>query len=333
MVNLVTGATGLVGMHIVLDLLSRNETVKATYTKNSSFETINSLFVFYKKKSLLNKIHWLEMDIEDISQVYEQLQNVDHVYHCAAIVSFSKKERTKMHRINVKGTSNIVNACLENNIKKLGFISSVAAIGRKGNGIYSESNNWVESGDNSYYAISKYKAENEVWRGIQEGLNAVITNPGIILGPSNWNRSSTALFKKIYSGLTYFPTGTNGFVDVRDVSKSIIELTQSKINNQRFIIVAENISYQKVFQIIAQNFNVKVPHKLASKKLLKIAYKLEVLRCFFSRKNPQLTRETAKTSSQNNEYLNKKIRETLNYKFINIEDSIINTTKYLLEFK
>ena len=236
-----------------------------------------------------------------------------------------------MHRINVKGTSNIINACLENNIKKLGFVSSVAAIGRKGNGIYSESNNWVESGDNSYYAISKYKAENEVWRN-SRGLNAVITNPGIILGPSNWNRSSTTLFKKIYSGLTYFPSGTNGFVDVRDVSKSIIELTQSKINNQRFIVVAENISYQKVFEIIAQNFNVKVPHKIASKKLLKIAYKLETLRCF-SRKNPQLTRETAKTSSQNNEYLNKKIIETLNYKFINIEDSIINTTKYLLEFK
>ena len=333
MINLVTGATGLVGMHIVLDLLSKNETVKATYTKNSSFETINSLFDFYNKKALLKKIQWLEMDIEDISQVYEQLQKVDHVYHCAAIVSFSKKERTKMHNINVKGTLNIVNACLENKIKKLGFVSSVAAIGRKGDGIYSENNSWIENGHNSFYAISKYKAENEVWRGIQEGLNAVITNPGIIIGPSSWNRSSTSLFKKIYSGLSYYPSGTTGFVDVRDVSKSIIELTQSNIDNQRFIIVAENISYKRVFQIIAKNLKVKIPNKLASKKLLKLAYRFEAIRCFFTRKNPQLTSETAQTSSQKNEYLNNKLKETLNYKFINIEDSIVNTCKYLLKFK
>ena len=230
MTNLVTGATGLVGMHIVLDLLKKNEIVKATHTKNSSFETIEKLFEFYHQKSLLKKINWVEMDLEDVSQVYQHTRDVDHVYHCAAIVSFSKKQRVKMHNINVKGTSNIVNACLDNKVKKLGFISSVAAIGRKGNSSYTEKNSWVNGSDNSYYAISKFKAENEVWRGIQEGLNAVITNPGIIIGPSIWNRSSTSLFKKIHSGVSHFPSGSNGFVDVRDVSRSIIELTKSTCN-------------------------------------------------------------------------------------------------------
>ena len=260
MINLVTGATGLVGMHIVLDLLSKNETVKATYTKNSSFETINSLFDFYNKKALLKKIQWLEMDIEDISQVYEQLKKVDHVYHCAAIVSFSKKERTKMHNINVKGTLNIVNACLENKIKKLGFVSSVAAIGRKRDGIYSENNSWIENGHNSFYAVSKYKAENEVWRGIQEGLNAVITNPGIIIGPSSWNRSSTSLFKKIYSGLSYYPSGTNGFVDVRDVASAhVLAMENKSSNGERFALAECDLWYKDIAKLLRENGFKKAP--------------------------------------------------------------------------
>ena len=151
----------------------------------------------------------------DITQVYEAVKDVDYVYHSAAIVSFIKKDRKRLMNINVKGTANIVNACIDENIKKLGFISSVAAIGRSGSGNYSETNKWVESNDNSYYAISKYKAEIEVWReSIEEGLNAVITNPGIIIGPSDWNRSSTTIFKQINKGLAFFPNGKNGFVDV-----------------------------------------------------------------------------------------------------------------------
>ena len=331
--NLITGATGLVGMHVVLDLLKKNEDVKATFTKSSNFKYINNLFSFYNKKNLLKKIEWVEMDIEDVTQVYQEINNIDHVYHCAAIVSFSKKQRTKMQNINIKGTANIVNACLENKVKKLGYISSVAAIGRKGNNTYSEKNSWVKSSDNSYYAISKHKAENEIWRGIQEGLNAVITNPGIIIGPSSWHRSSTSLFKKIYSGLSYYPEGSNGFVDVRDVSKSIIELMNSNISAERYIIVSENLSYQSVFKMIAENLNVRPPHKIASKKLMSLAWRLEALKCFLTKKNPQITKETVKTSTQKNEYDNRKIIKQLNYKFNSIEKAINNTAKYILEFK
>ena len=177
MKNLVTGATGLVGMHILIDLLSKGEKVKATFTKNSRLENVKKLFKFYNKESLFSEIEWVEMDIEDVIQVFDTVKGVDHVYHSAAIVSFLKRDQSKMSNINIKGTANIVNACLENKVKKLGHISSVAAIGRKGNGDYSEENTWLESNDNSFYAISKNKAENEVWRGVQEGLQSVIINP------------------------------------------------------------------------------------------------------------------------------------------------------------
>lgn len=333
MKNLVTGATGLVGMHILLDLLSKGEKVKATFTKNSKLENVKKLFKFYNKESLLSEIEWVEMDIEDVVQVFDAVKGVDYVYHSAAIISFLKKDQYKMSNVNIKGTANIVNACLEYKVKKLGHISSVAAIGRKGDGEYSEINSWVESNDNSFYAISKNKAENEVWRGVQEGLQAVIVNPGIIIGPSTWNRSSTTLFKQISSGLSFYPTGLNGFVDVRDVSNSIMEIMNSSLSSERYILVSENLSYESVFKSISKSLNVKPPSYPASLGLMNLAWMMEYLISLITRKSPKITKETAKTSSQKNYYNNEKIKKQIGYKFNSIENAIENTAKYILEFK
>ena len=333
MKNLVTGATGLVGMHILIDLLSKGEKVKATFTKNSRLENVKKLFKFYNKESLFSEIEWVEMDIEDVIQVFDTVKGVDHVYHSAAIVSFLKRDQSKMSNINIKGTANIVNACLENKVKKLGHVSSVAAIGRKGNGDYSEENTWLESNDNSFYAISKNKAENEVWRGVQEGLQSVIINPGIIIGPSTWHRSSTALFKKINSGLSFYPTGLNGFVDVRDVSNSIIELMKSSFSSERYILVAENLTYESVFKRISKSLNVNPPTYVATPRLMNMVWRIEYLISLVTGKNPKITKETAKTSSQKNFYNNEKIKKQIGYKFNSIENAIENTVKYILEFK
>jgi nucleoside-diphosphate-sugar epimerase len=332
--NLVTGATGLVGMHIALDLLRTGEYVQATFTKNSNFDNVKKVFSFYKSDHLYEKINWIEMNLEDTTDVFEAVKGINHVYHSAAIVSFNKKDKAKISSINIKGTANIVNACLEENIKKLGFISSVASIGRKANkqGLYTEKTKWSMSKANSYYAISKYKAENEVWRGIQEGLKAVITNPGIILGPSSWNRSSTTIFKQIHKGLAFYPNGSNGFVDVRDVSRSIIELVKSPINAERYILVGDNLSYKKMFDTVAKALNTKAPFKMATKPLLEIAWRLEALRCFLARKNPSITKETARTSVQHNNYANEKIKTALNFEFNTIDSAIKNTAKFLLKF-
>lgn len=329
--NLVTGATGLVGMHIAIDLLRKDEKVKATYTNPNNIEKVKKVFIHYEIEHLFNKIDWIEMDLEDITQVYEAVKGMDYVYHSAAVVSFNKKDRKRLMNINVKGTANIVNACIDEKIKKLGFISSVAAIGRSGNGNYSETNKWVESNDNSYYAISKYKAENEVWRGIEEGLNAVITNPGIIIGPSNWNRSSTTIFKQIHKGLSFFPEGKNGFVDARDVSKSIVNLVKSNIRSERFIIVGDNLFYKEIFQKIAEKIKVKKPSKKASRTMLEIAWRIVAIKCFITRKNPGLTKETARTSSKINIYDNQKIKTKLEYEFYTLDEAIDNTSKFILK--
>ena len=328
MKNLVTGATGLVGIHILADLLKNGEHVRATKTSNSKLEIVETVLNHYNLGEHYKNIEWVDLDVLDISQCLDVIKGIDHVYHSAAIVSFLKKERQKMYKTNIEGTANIVNACLSENVKKIGFISSVAALGRNKNNEYSEKTKWVNNKNNSHYSITKFKSENEIWRGIQEGLDAVITNPGIILGPGDWNRSSTTFFKSIINGLNFYPIGKSGFVDVRDVSKSIIELTKSEINAQKYIVVSENCSYEEIFKKIANAFDKPPPEKKASPLLLEFVWRLESLRSLISSKKPSITKETARTSSMDYIYHNDKIIKALNYKFYSIEDSINNAIKF-----
>ena len=328
MKNLVTGATGLVGTHILVDLLIKGEYVRATKTSNSNLGLVKNILKHYGIEKHFEEIEWVDLDVLDISQCIDAVKDIDHVYHSAAIVSFLKKDRDIMYKINIEGTANMVNACLAENVKKIGFISSVAAIGRNKSNTYTEKNKWSTNKDNSHYAITKFKSENEIWRGVQEGLDAVITNPGIILGPGDWSRSSTTFFKSVKKGLPYYPVGKNGFVDVRDVSNSIIQLTKSKITAEKYIIVAENSSYEKIFKTIASSFKIPQPEKKATPFLLEIAWRYEGLKKLFSSRKPSITKETARTSSMVNIYENNKIVEELNYKFNSIEDAIKNATNY-----
>ena len=331
--NLVTGATGLVGTHIVLDLLKKGQAVRATCTPRSNKKIMEHVFQHYNCHDLFGEIEWVNMELDDVTEVFNAVDGVDFVYHSAAIVSFNKSDFNSMRIINIEGTANIVNACLEKKVQKLGFISSIASIGRQGSGHYSEKNKWSSGKENSFYALTKYKAENEVWRGLEEGLDAVICNPGIILGPSNWRRSSTTLFKQIYKGLSHYPLGENGFVDVRDVSKAIIQLVEKDIKGERYILVGENLPYKVVFDEIATQLNKQKPHKKATKSLLELAWRMEAIRCFITNRKPGITKETARTSSQVNIYDNQKVINELNFTFNSIKDAVSNTASYFLKFK
>lgn len=330
--NLVTGGTGLVGSHIILDLIDKGLPVRALKRDKSNLEPIKSIFDFYKKSDLFEKIEWVNGDILDIPSLESAMDQIENVYHSAALVSFHKKHHKKMYDVNVRGTYNVVNQALSSKVKKIGHISSIAALGRNNTHYYTEDNKWKNDKNNSYYAITKYGAEREIWRGVNEGLSAVIVNPGIILGPSNWNRSSSTLFKNIYKGLKYYTTGVNGFVDVRDVSKAIISLTNSPIHSERFILVSENLSYKEVFQEIARCLKKEIPIKAASKNMLEIAWRLALLRSYFNGKTPSITKETARTSSQHFYYDASKIKKEISFEFIKTDNSIKNAAAYFLEF-
>lgn len=257
------------------------------------------------------------------------MKGCDIVYHCAALVSFRKKDFRLMMNINRKGTANIVNVCLDLKIKKLCYVSSTAAVGKVRNGTIEfavESNKWIQSPLTSGYSISKYSAEKEVWRGIEEGLNAVIINPSIIFGPGDWNESSLSIFRTLKSGLKFYTKGSNAFVDVRDVVRAMITLQNSEINSERFLCTGTNIKFYDLFLLIAKELKVKPPSIFANSFMCGLAWRISALLSLIGKKSA-LTRESVKSSQDNVEYDCSKIIKAIGLDFTSIEKTIEFTVK------
>ena len=328
----VTGGTGLVGAHLLLELLSRGYEIRALKRKDSKFDQLKSIFTFYlgdKSEIEFNKINWVDGDLLDIISLEEGITGCDKVFHCAAMISFVQRDFKRMMKINKHGTANIVNICLSAKVEQLCYLSSTAAIGRNSlNESYTEENKWVNDADNSNYAVSKYCAENEVWRGIEEGLNAVIINPSVILGPGDWNQSSLSIFKVVYKGLKFYTPGMNAVVDVRDVATILCELSEQKIENQRFLVISENLFFKDLFEKIAENFKVKAPSILVKPLMAEIAWRIVAILHFCFRKKQNITKETARSSMKISKYSNKKLKSKLNFEFITADDSIKNAVEY-----
>ncbi len=337
---LVTGGTGLVGSHLLLHIIeSRNiggEKVRAIYRNSASIEKAKSVFAFYKKEFLLQQIEWVQADITDVPSLEIAFQNIKTVYHCAALISFDPKDENKLRKINIEGTANIVNYCIAYGINKLCFISSIATLGdllpHETN--ISEESEWNPEQNHSDYAISKYGAEMEVWRGKQEGLQVIIINPGVILGPvlehKDWEQGSGQLLTLVKKGLKYYTKGTSGFVAVTDVVKTATTLMESTIKNERFIVIAENLAFQVILNTMADALKVKRPNTHASPFLMEILWRLDWLLSFILRTKRKLFKITAKATYTQNTYSNEKIKQQLDYNFTDIKpylQSIIKPVK------
>ena len=309
---LVTGGAGLLGKELITQLLLQGKQVRAIYnnTKLADFHNDN--------------LQQMQCNILDVVSLEEAMKAVEYVYHCAAIVSFNPKRKQEMFKINIEGTANVVNAALDAGIKKMVYVSSVAALGRiRENELINETMNWTEETSNSAYGQSKYLAEMQVWRGIGEGLDAVMVNPVIILGAGDWNSGSSQIFKTAYNEFPWYTDGSTGFTDVRDVVKAMIELMNSDITTERFIISAENRTYADVFNLMAKAFGKKTPHKKVTPLLAKIVWRLEAIKSFFTGKDPLLTKETAATAMTKANFDNSKLKKFVpGFSYRKIEDSI-----------
>ncbi|OUR94665.1 NAD-dependent epimerase [Flavobacteriales bacterium 34_180_T64] len=330
---LVTGGTGLVGSHLLYKLLSSNESVTAIYRRKHKLEAVKHVFSYYSKDAnvLFNKINWVEADITNITDLEVAFKNITHVYHCAAFVSFEPDKYHQLRQINIQGTANIVNLCISNAIEKLCYVSSVAAIGHNENSnkLINESTSWNPEDDNSVYAITKYGAEMEVWRGTQEGVNAVIINPGIILGPGFWRGAgSCSLIKKVYSGFNYYTLGVTGYVDVWDVVEIMQLLMKNPIKNQRYILVSDNLSFKTFQEKVAIALGVKPGKKEASTLHLEIGWRLDWLRHKLLGKRRLFVKQVAKTARTSNFYDSSKLINELDYNFNSIDNSIQKVCTY-----
>lgn len=287
----------------------------------------------YIPASILDKVEWLEGDILDVVSLEDAMEGAGAVIHAAAIVSFLRKERNKMYQVNVEGTANVVNIALEKNVGKLVHISSVAALGRTpAGGTVNEEKKWEETKVNTHYARSKMKAELQVWRGISEGLDAVILNPSTILGYGDWNSGSCAIFRRIYRGFNFYTTGVNGFVDVEDVAKVAVLMLENGISEQRFIVNGDNWSFRHLQETIAAGFGKPAPKRAATPALLSLGWKLEKLRSIFTNKKPFITPESVRVAVSKTYFENQKILSALpGFSFTPLELTIEKACKHYLD--
>lgn len=313
---LVTGGTGFLGSYIIKYLVEQNYPVRATRRGNK--------LPFWIPETITNRVEWVEADILDVVALQDAMDGIDTVIHAAAIVSFAKKERRQMYQVNVEGTANVVNMALEKNVNRLVYISSVAALGRTAvGGSVNEEKKWEETDSNTHYARSKFKAELHVWRGLSEGLDAVILNPSTILGYGDWHNSSCAIFKQLYDGFHWYTSGINGFVAVEDVAKASVQIMEAGISEERFIVSGANWTFQHLQNTIADGFGKKRPSRLATPFLLAIAWKLEKLKALLSGKKPLLTKESARVAQSKTSFENDKLLAALpGFSFTPLEESI-----------
>ena len=273
---LVTGGSGFLGSYIIKQLVEKGYTVRAIYRAHQPGSYTGPWWI---AKEIREKVEWVEGDVLDVVSLEDAMEGVDSIIHSAAVVSFSKKERARMYQVNVEGTANVVNLALEKNVRRLIHISSVAALGRTtGGGHVDEEKKWEDSKANTHYAKSKYKAELHVWRGISEGLEAVILNPSTILGYGDWNSGSSAIFQNIFKEFNWYSSGINGFVDVEDVARAAILFLENTISEQRFIVNGDTWSFKKLQDTIAGCFGKKRPTKEASAFLMGLAWRVEKIK-------------------------------------------------------
>ncbi|BEV06473.1 NAD-dependent epimerase/dehydratase family protein [Chryseobacterium gambrini] len=319
----VTGATGILGRVIVLELLKKGKNVRAAKRPTSNLNEVRHSYTFYTENpdDFFNRIEWVDVDFNDMYSLQKALKEVDEVYHCAAKVSFHPHDEKEMYRTNIKGTENLLYACEGSGVKKFLHVSSIAVLDNfNEKGELDEESDFNPKLDHSAYALFKHLSEMEVWRASAEGLNVVIVNPGIIIGSGNWGNSSGDIFPTFEKNSFTF-SGGSSYVDVRDVAEISIELMEKNIFGERFIVIAENRRYAELGKQIRSRLNLKEA-KILSDFQLNIGVLANTLFGWFIPALRMATRSNVKSISEMNTVSNEKIKSRLNYQFIPLSESI-----------
>ncbi|MEZ5043053.1 MAG: NAD-dependent epimerase/dehydratase family protein [Saprospiraceae bacterium] len=321
---LVTGATGMVGSYLLRYLVYEGYTnIKALKRDHSPLDLVNPV---------LDKVNWINCDLLDIVGLEAAMTGVDQVYHCAAFISFDKREVKEMYKVNQEGTANVANIALHLGVKKLVYVSSIAAIGRPKNArIIDEKTKWEHSPHNTNYGISKYLAEQEIWRAQAEGLTVAVVNPAMILGGGFWDRGPLKLLKLVSQQHGFYPTGANGFVDVRDVARFLILLMEDNIEGERFILSAASLPYHDLLSKMADGLGVAAPRWPLKPWMGALAWRIAALARLFAVANPPVTKETISITSLPNTYSNQKSKTDFEFHYLPIDQSIREMTQLFLE--
>lgn len=326
--NFVTGVTGLIGSHLVLRLAEEGMPVSALFRNENGKSEVFNLFQFYGKENLFSQVQWVKGDVDDADDMFDLTEGMHTVFHCAAIVSYHRKEATRMLEVNINGTKNVVNACIENEVKHLIHVSSISALGDSKGEVIDEETPRDFNDYHSNYSKGKYLSEQEVWRGIQEGLDATIVNPGVIFGPNNCTRSSGTMIARIEKGLPALPAGGSGIVSVLDVVEVMIRAAKQAPTNERYILCAENIRMSELFTKIADALHVKIGKTIAKKWQIKLVFYMEALVEIFTGKRATITREIIRNYDEVKQFDGSKATRAFGFEYRNTFSSIEDTIRY-----
>ncbi|MBP9080993.1 MAG: NAD-dependent epimerase/dehydratase family protein [Flavobacteriales bacterium] len=331
--DFVTGGTGIVGAHVIDALLQRGREVRALLREGSDASIVKRILMHYHADGAarFRRIQWAEGDLFDVDLLREAMQGVQHVYHCAALVSFDPRDGRELQAINATGTGHVVDAALEAGVERLCQVSSTATIGGgMDGGTGDETKPFVADRHTSGYALSKAWAELEVHRGIAEGLEAVLVNPCVVIGPGIAGRSSMTMVERIRKGTRFFPAGSNAVVDARDVATAMTRLITEGATGERYLLIGENLPYRKLFTLIAASAGRPAPSLLLPKWALELGWRAEALRTLFGGR-PLITRNTAGTASRERCYDGKKAEVLLGLRFRAAEEAVHNVAAFLAD--
>ncbi len=321
---LVTGGTGLIGSHLLYRLVVDGAQIKAVYRDDRKFQKVIEVFGFYSEnpQQLFDQIEWVKADVTDLVSLEAHFENIEYVYHCAALISFEPKKLPILLKTNVEGTANMVNLCLKKGVSKFCYVSSIAALGHGKKGEeFTEETEWNDT-HTSVYSLAKYLSELEVWRASQEGLPVVIVNPGVVLGPGFWKSGSGLLFNRASKGGRYYFPGGTGFVSVNDTVNSMTALMNSSKAGERYILVNQNLSYKSVFQSMAKHLSVAPPDKEVPLFLLEILWRIDFLKNNLFGSRRKLTKNLVKGLYHFDHYNNSKSKDIPGFAYESLNDVI-----------
>jgi nucleoside-diphosphate-sugar epimerase len=315
----VTGGTGLIGSFLLRALRARGLAVRALHRGAMPERAAPG-------------VEWLAGDLLDTDLLRAALTpDVTHVFHCAGLVSYAPQDEDLLLAINVQGTAAVVDACLERPGIRLAYVSSVAALGTPAAGsptvpngavVVTEAATWDLGAAHPAYATSKYLGELEVWRGVAEGLSAVVVNPSVVLG--DWHRSSTRLLRYAYQQHRFYTRGLVNFVDVRDVVAQLVALAldRSALNGERYILSAEALPLADFFRQVAAVMRRRPPTVAVPNWAAEIIWRLEHVRAVLTGARPLITKDTARAGRQPVVYAHAKVQSATGLGFRPLADTM-----------
>jgi dihydroflavonol-4-reductase len=327
---LLTGATGLVGCHTLLKLVENGVYIRAFVRPNSDYRNrIEEVFsLFNQPASLLDQyVTFFEGDILNIGDLEDALDGIESVIHTAAIVREGFESSERLMKVNVEGTSNLVNLCLDLKISWFLHLSSVATLGPNPEGLVDEDFFFKSGPHTSNYALSKYLAEQEVWRASEEGLPVVVLNPSIILGASRSKQSSGAIFHAAKKGISFYTNGLHGYVDVVDVSTIIHYLYKNQFTGKRFIVSSENMENFDFLRAVCESMKSAPPRIRFQQWMILPSLVAGVVGKIFNKKIPIINRKLIRSAQSRNAYDNVRIIDKTGIQFKTVQTSIIETAQ------